>query len=220
MAEIPQRLRGAFLKAAYARARHEVQLAGFGLEAVWQAARRLDDLAAHELLMEHAWVVLSAGMSEAVVRRRFPDIARCFEHWRSPATIADNPGSYREAATAVFAHHRKIDAILRAAQAVAADDFGALRRRLQEDPLATLRQFGYIGPVTVYHLAKNLGVNVAKPDRHLCRLAVASGCKCAHDLCAEISGLVGDPVSIVDLVLWRFATVCPSYPSVFDWNPA
>src|SRR5204862_28581 len=35
----------------------------------------------------------------------------------------------------------------------------------------------YIGPVTCWHLAKNVGMDVVKPDRHLVRMAQASGAR-------------------------------------------
>jgi hypothetical protein len=63
----------------------------------------------------------------------------------------------------------------------------------------------YIGPVTWRHLAKNVGVAVAKPDRHLVRLSIALGRSSVDELCHEIAELVADPVSVVDVVLWRWS---------------
>jgi len=38
-----------------------------------------------------------------------------------------------------------------------------------------LQQLPFIGPVTAFHLAKNLGIEAVKPDRHLCRLSKLLG---------------------------------------------
>ena len=74
---------------------------------------------------------------------------------------------------------------------------------------------GVVGASTAFHLAKNLGVPVVKPDRHLLRVSNAAGFESPHDLCAVIADIVGDSVSVVDLVIWRYATLKPSYSSDF-----
>jgi hypothetical protein len=78
-----------------------------------------------------------------------------------------------------------------------------------------LETLPYVGPVTAFHLAKNLGLNVAKPDRHLSRLATATGFSDAHALCAELGAVLGEPVPVIDIVLWRFATLSRDYLSRF-----
>ncbi|MGB6288676.1 MAG: hypothetical protein WBF36_00940 [Desulfobulbales bacterium] len=57
------------------------------------------------------------------------------------------------------------------------------------------------------NLAKILGLDVAKNDRHLARIAQHCGYSDAHSLCHEISILTGQSASVVDVVLWRFATM-------------
>jgi hypothetical protein len=65
------------------------------------------------------------------------------------------------------------------------------------------------------HLAKNLGLPVAKPDRHLVRIAGAAGYPNVDALCKDISEITQHPPSVVDVVLWRFATIQPSYLDSF-----
>ncbi len=60
--------------------------------------------------------------------------------------------------------------------------------------------------VTWRHLAKNLGMPVAKADRRLVRLAAAAGRDCVDVLCEEISAWLGEPVAVVDVVLWQRPT--------------
>ena len=71
-----------------------------------------------------------------------------------------------------------------------------------EDKLAFCRDLPFIGPVTQYHLAKNLGVDTAKPDLHLARLAERDGLD-PHVLCARIAAKTGYRVATVDTILWR-----------------
>ncbi len=77
--------------------------------------------------------------------------------------------------------------------------------------------FPYLGNATVFHLAKNLGINVAKPDRHLLRISNCLGYKCPNNLCEEISLTIDEKVSLVDLVLWRYATLDKNYLSKIQW---
>jgi 3-methyladenine DNA glycosylase/8-oxoguanine DNA glycosylase len=76
--------------------------------------------------------------------------------------------------------------------------------------LAFFRSHPFIGPVTQYHLARNLGFNVVKPDVHLVRLAKKFSFEDADALCSAISREVGLRKGLVDLVLWRY---CASGPT-------
>lgn len=79
-----------------------------------------------------------------------------------------------------------------------------------------LQTYDFIGPVTAYHLAKNLGLDVAKEDRHLARMAGALGFQCGTDLCEAIADHLHETVRVVDVVLWRFATLEPEYCSILQ----
>jgi hypothetical protein len=48
-------------------------------------------------------------------------------------------------------------------------------------------RFPMIGPVTSFNLAKNIGLDVAKADRHLSRLAANVGFSDVPSLCRCIS---------------------------------
>jgi len=76
---------------------------------------------------------------------------------------------------------------------------------LCNDPISFLQTFNFIGSITAWHLAKNLGCDVAKPDRHLVRIASQFGYQSVHDLCNDLSCEFEEKVSVIDLVLWRYA---------------
>jgi hypothetical protein len=65
----------------------------------------------------------------------------------------------------------------------------------------------YIGPAARYHLARNIGANVAKPDRymrdHAARYGYSRIDKGVNDFASRIAVLVGERVGVVDYVLWR-----------------
>jgi hypothetical protein len=203
------------LAKGYLIAKKAVLSAGFTGEIEWQAHRRLDYLTETDLLRESAWVILSAGMKESVVHQKFPAISESFFWWQSARKIAESTETCCRLACCHFNHQKKIFAIAEVARRVSASGFESVREHITTNPMATLREFPFIGPVTVYHLAKNLGVAVAKPDRHLHRLASSFGYGDVQGFCRCISEQVGDSIQVVDIVLWRYATLHEDYLSNF-----
>ncbi len=112
-----------------------------------------------------------------------------------------------ERALAVFGHRPKMAAIIRIACVAAELDRETLHAALIADPQGFLRSLPYIGPVTWAHLAKNLGVPLAKADRHLTRLSDAYRRGSVSELCEEIAGWLDEPVAVVDVVLWRYSSL-------------
>jgi hypothetical protein len=136
---------------------------------------------------EFAWVVLNSGMKNQVAAGI----------WQRVRPTVENGGSAAE----VFGHQGKAAAI----NAV----YERRGERLAEylaaaDKLAYLRSLPWIGHITCYHLAKNFGHDVAKPDRHLVRIAGAEG---VDALCQRLACASGDRVATVDVVIWRAANL-------------
>jgi len=70
-----------------------------------------------------------------------------------------------------------------------------------------LQELSYIGPVTRYHLARNIGLlDCVKPDLHLIRLAKHWGFADCVIMCKEMGDGSGLPLGIVDLVVWYAAS--------------
>ena len=203
----------------YLTSKEAVIAQGFAWEIDWQAERRLDRIDESEFLRESAWTVLSAGFRETVVRRLFAPLCDAFLGLHSASVIQANRVGCRRAALEVFRHQRKIDAILDIACVVADSGFEVIRRRVQEEEVGFLQTLPFIGPITAFHLAKNLGLPVVKPDRHLQRIARAAGFTSPRELCELISHCIGEPIQVVDVVLWRYATLFSDYVAVFAAVP-
>ena len=90
---------------------------------------------------------------------------------------------------------------------VCKDGFASLRDKIRDDPIAQLERLPFIDSITSWHLAKNLGIDVAKNDRHLARLAARFGYHDAHELCGDIAERTGEPAAVIDIVLWRHAAL-------------
>lgn len=103
-----------------------------------------------------------------------------------------------------FRYRRKHEAVVEIASRIAAVGFDKFRERLLASPILTIQELPFLGPITSIHLAKNLGFEIAKPDRHLVRLQAQFGYKNVDTMCEEISIAFGDPIRVVDVVLWRY----------------
>jgi hypothetical protein len=196
---------------AYLHARSYVIKAGFAAEIDWQESLCLARVTEAEFLRESAWTVLCCGMREAVVRRCFPAFSAAFHNWTSATAITESSETCQRNALAVFRHPGKIESVLQIADYARTVGITFILEQLTQHGPAFLERFPYIGPVTSRHLAKNLGMDVAKPDRHMVRIAEALGYISVDTLCLDIARVTEHPVSVVDLVFWRYATLDESY---------
>lgn len=194
------------LAKAYYIAKSVVIQEGFAPEIDWQYQVSLDTLDESTFLCEAAWVILNSGMRERVISRKFPDISKAFFNWQCSRIIVSHADNCRAKALRHFNHVAKIEAIVNIATHVNILGFKKVTELISEDGVAYLKQFPYIGPATSLHLAKNIGLPLAKPDRHLRRIATGLGYENVQDLCSDISFITGEPVPVVDLVVWRYAT--------------
>ena len=200
----------------YLLAKAAVIEAGFEDEVAWQENLAGNEVTDSDFMREAAWVVLSSGMRESVVRAKFPKISNAFWGWRSPRRITADRGKCRRTALRAFNHPAKIDAILDICETVDRRGAAAILTDARAKGVQELCALPHIGPVTVFHLARNLGFMVSKPDRHLQRIAVALAAPCVASLCGTVAEQSGDPVSVVDLVLWRYATIQHDYVRFFS----
>jgi len=205
------------LKDAYLFAHACVRESGFAQEIEWQQSVSLEQLSEESFLREYAWVVLASGMRESVVRSKFPEVSTCFYGWESAEQISNNADACVKAGLRVFRHKQKMRALTTTATLIANFGFCSFKKKLDSEPLGTLRGLSYIGPVTQYHLAKNLGIDVAKPDRHLVRIAHLFGYSSVQQFCRTVGHETDTKVAVVDLVFWRFATLQKAYLEVLSY---
>jgi hypothetical protein len=191
----------------YLTAKEYVIKAGFADEIDWQEGTELRSLDEATFLREAAWVVLSTGFRETILRRRFGEISKAFLHWVSADLIIAEREACREAALESFCNRRKIDAIVEIVERVANLGIDEIREQILNRGKEFLEELPFIGPVTSCHLAKNLGISMVKPDRHLSRIATVVGYQSPDQMCQVISEVIGDSSAVIDIVLWRYATI-------------
>jgi 3-methyladenine DNA glycosylase Tag len=189
---------------------------GFHHEINWQAKVSFEDLDEKTFLRELSWVVLSSGMKTAIIEKKFGPISKCFYQWKSAALIVKNGTQCFESALQIFNNKAKMNAIIDAATKISRQSFAKIKELIATNPIEFLQKFKFIGPTTVYHLAKNIGLDFAKPDRHLKRIASMHGYSDVQKFCREISKNTDDAVPVIDIVFWRFATIEPDYLNVLS----
>lgn len=208
------------LAAAYLAAKSFVLKAGFEAEIDYQEECSISRTGEPDFLREGAWVILSSGMRESVIRVKFPGVSDAFGHWRSAAWITQRITRCRRSALEVFGHMGKVEAIINLARRVHESGINEVLHQVSTQGIAYLRTFPFMGPATAYHFAKNLGLDVVKPDRHLVRISKAAGFETPWDLCNAIGEVVGEKRSVIDLVIWRYATIRHDYLETFAAAPA
>ncbi len=172
---------------------------------------------------ELTWVIYNAGMKEALIRSKWPAIEWAYFGFE-PIVVF----TYRERsislALSVINHLGKANAVADGAAKILED--GPMNTKLPQmseaDILEYFETFPYIGRVTRYHLARNIGYDVVKPDRHLVRLAEAldyPGFDGPDALVQEVSLLVGERKGYVDYIFWRWLSIEGSQKDTFGYLP-
>lgn len=182
-------------------------------EVAWTESLSRNFLTEEEFLKETAWVIFCSGFRESVVRKKFGFISLAFFDWLSADAIADDGLNCVRMALPYFKNEKKLKAIVQTAEILAEVGFGKFKKELMRDPLGMLQALPYIGPITSLHLAKNLGFQFAKPDRHLQRLADTLGFSGCDEMCEGFSSITGDSVAVVDTVLWRYCEQYATWPN-------
>lgn len=149
---------------------------------------KFSDITKQDFFEEYVWAVLSAGMGEKVVEKIFPKIMHNI----------NSPNKLRS----IFAHKGKVDAILYTKKNLDTIWKSLNSIKSFDEKIEFLDSLKYIGEVNKYHLARNIGFNTAKPDRHLVRIARHYKTT-PEDLCNKLAKETGDKVGVVDAVLWR-----------------
>lgn len=188
----------------FSRACSYVERAGLSGEVAWQREANFTEFTESQLLREHAWVALCSGFRESAVRRAFDHVSLCFCDWESAEAIVEAGDICCTTAAVSFANRLKLKGIFSTAKYIRQVGFYEFRQSVLADPINQLQKLAFIGPITSWHLAKNLGLDVAKPDRHLVRVSELLGFCSAEHLCKELAATTGEQTKVVDLIVWRY----------------
>ena len=180
----------------------------FPSEIEWAESLDFAKVDATNFFEEYVWAVLNAGMKMQVARGIFRKVFGIDDDH------PDGNGFHPE----VVGHPLKRRAVERGMK-----EYLHWFERLKEihdmkQRIEYLDSLPHIGPITRYHFAENLGIDVAKPDRWLLRIAFKFGYASTPELekmterdvegiqrmCALLSDEKGQRIRTVDLVMWRW----------------
>jgi hypothetical protein len=194
---------GAYFRAALSFAR------AFYSEEMDQIASVKHDLVDPELFFrEYIWVVHATGFSAKAVGKFMP---RLVEAYGPHEELADRSLDEAVGRVKVVCNNpQKIKAVhttaLQLRDGIKALGWEAFRKEKLSTP-EKLQELSYIGPVTCYHLGRNIGLlDCVKPDLHLIRLAKHWGFPDCVTMCREMGDGSGLPLGIIDLVVWYAAS--------------
>lgn len=161
---------------------------GFGQEIKWaENVKPVND--PMTFWREYAWVVINSGMKNQVAECIWEDVRPVVEAGGDPRTVFGHGGKC-SGIKYVYDHRKRL--------------LNCYRGCADELKIAWLQTLPWIGPVTKWHLAKNLGHDCAKPDQHLVRIAAPEN---VHYFCKRLADASGDRIATVDLVIWRAANL-------------
>lgn len=141
-----------------------------------------------EFAREIIFVICNSGMKNTVARKIFERVCEAIRDRKSVSSVFGNKTKCM-AINTVWVNRERL--------------FGEWRA-LDDDArrLTWLEALPSIGPVTKYHLAKNFGMQCAKPDVHLVRLCHVLG-ETPQGLCERLAEQTGMKVATIDTLLWR-----------------
>lgn len=175
-----------------------------------------------DFLREYAWTVFNSGMRMRIIREKWPGLEEAFYGWNCQAITANQP-AVRANALQILNHSKKIDAVVSTASIVS-KNWTAIQGMLQsgvqaagsnlypsQDFMDFVRRLPWMGKTNSRYLAKNLGFDLAKDDRHLRRLATQYGYPEDGDgvqrFCEDVGECVGKRVSVVETILWNACNI-------------
>ena len=161
-----------------------VRRAGYKAAIEWSENIRMP-ANAEDFASEAIYVICNSGMANRIALPIFEDCMTALRSGRSCKTAFGHPGK-SDAIDYIWKKRRSL-----------------YRKLLKADDLIEFCEtLPWIGRTTKFHLAKNLGADVAKPDVHLNRLAEPEGVT-AQELCERLARETGYRAATGDLVLWR-----------------
>jgi len=156
---------------------------GFKEEIDMVESRTLDKISEKDFFREYVFVVCNSGMKNKIATKIFK------KYFEIGLDAINHPGK-KAAISQLEIYYKEWFNILQS-------------MKTDKDRLGLMNILPFIGNITKYHLARNLGIDCAKPDRHLQRIANHFKYNDVQTMCSYISNETGDRIGTVDVVLWR-----------------
>lgn len=181
----------------YYNAYEHVIKAGYEFEIEWCTNIKFENITIDDFFREYVWCVLNAGMREQAARTVFNKYMKTMD-------------------TTTIRHDGKRKAIEHVLDNCKEYYEELLNLDNKIDWFVTLP---WIGNITKYHISRNLGIDVVKPDRHLVRLAERFSYINPLKMCEAIQNKTSERLGVIDIILWRYCnlTGCTERDTMGGW---
>ena len=178
------------------RARRHIIGAGYEPEIEYVQDRFFKDIDEVSFCWETAFVILaSSGLREQIVRKNFDKLRDA--HINDDDDIFAVIPNKRQREAIRYVWHNPVEILKKIREMP--DDCSRI------EFLDTLPQ---IGPITKFHLARNLGIDCIKPDIWLERLSEKYGYVNPVQMCFDIQSSRPEfRIGTIDLILWRYCNL-------------
>jgi hypothetical protein len=176
------------------------------------SSTNFNELTPEEFFREYIWCVYTSGFNAKIVSKLFPSLWEVYQPLLKTLMEGEliNSEDIIIQSMKICANKRKIMSIVDAANfcGLKIKKLGwSIYRDTELDTPDKLQNLPYVGPITCFHLARNIGLlDYVKPDLHLTRMAKNWNFKSPLDLCKGIQKEYDLPLGIIDLVLWYAAS--------------
>ena len=198
------------LQETYFKALVGVLGAGYGAE--WVAERVYKRpaqvlKAPADFLAQYAWVIFVSGFGEHALRSREEGLRNAFRDYDLRSMLRNSSAVMAEALR-TFNNPSKVGAVIQCAERIGREGWEITRDvLLGPQHLEFIDSLPFMGRATRLHLAKSIGYDLAKPDRHLVRLSSQHGYGDSLDsaqlFVRDMAEATGERVRTIDYVLWR-----------------
>ena len=159
----------------------------------------IENVSKWKFFVEYVFAVLVAGFKVATINQRWNRIRDALWGFNF-VKIYMNSDLARKRLLRAFGNKRKADAIIKGAIRITDLDWDDFKKEIVKD-INVLDDLPGIGPVSVYQIARNLGYDTIKPDRHIKRVADYFGLN-PFEMCKTIAEATHQPAHYVDTVFW------------------
>lgn len=178
---------------------------------------KLEDITLEIFWSEYIWCVYVSGFRASTISEKFDDLKAIYDDPLELAT--QNPGEiWDNGVKNVFANEQKFISIYKTAcilwkyhQKYKGSSWFYYFKKDYLSNIDDMIKLPYIGPVTSYHLARNVGFDAVKPDVHLVRLSDFFSYKDPQTMCLLLSKKYKERLGVVDLILWYAASTWGTY---------
>lgn len=163
---------------------------------------------------EYIWVVHATGFSAKAVGKMMPRLSKAYGPYHTLCNKTEKE-MFKDVLP-VCNHLAKARAVWETSKILSSEIKNSSWTQFRNEKLSSpqlLQKLPYIGKITCFHLARNIGIlESVKPDLHLVRMANKWGFSDCNKMCEEIQEghleKSGEklPLGIIDLVLWYAAS--------------